>query len=438
MWTKQDIYNFEEENHTRSIPLRRTFNLLKGGAREKVRQRKMAQIQTMKEEGRMALTFGEVSTTHIGGQEQGAMHKTGFSVTQLKQLQTLFDETAVEYNKTNGHRPRVHTEFYDLTTDELPETKRKEHEAGVLVLRNGANLFLNNGYQPRMHAFGDMAENEKAIPGADKLLYEQYEKVEWDRTSYNMKQDCYTNKRSRYNTVYTAGDREVQNVFGWFIPNAKMSKRDREEKKKTLTTPPESYGSHTIRGNVKTDAKRVVGKTMDAAFASKAQFILDRQHPNYVEATRNPFSELPLLSKVRDRFSEFTNLIDPDERKGNDLNAEGNWYRKDTKSQIGWHGDSERRIVICLCLGKSSPLFYAWRAPKSSDNLAIKTLHVHHGDVYFMSAKATGSDWVGKTPDYPNGRSGWRLVHAAGNVEKAKAKKRKAKTAAGASSSKKK
>jgi len=413
MLTQQEIHRYEKI-HGRDIALRRQYNKILAGARAKhhIRVKKRMQVKTMKEEGRIAITFGEVSTTHIGGQEQGKIHSTGFSVSQLRHLETIFREAADKYNTTNKHLPPVKAEYYDLKAAGVPATK--DHEAGVLILRNGANMFIGN-------------VSETQMSGADRLLYEQYRKVVWDRTSYNAKQDCYTNKRSRFNTVFTGGPRETQNVFGWFFPNEKMNKAGRVKKRETIREPSTSFGRHTIRGEDKTDAVQVVGKTKDAAFAAKAQFVLDRSAPGYVEATRNPFSDLPLLSVIRDNISKYTNKIDPGEQKGNALNAEGNWYRKkDTRSQIGWHGDGERRIVVCLCLGSDSPLYYAWRAPKESNNQFIKTIVVRHGDIYFMSSKATGSDWLLPTTDYPLGRKGWRLVHAAGNVDlQPKKKKRK-------------
>lgn len=408
MLTREKIHQHEKV-HGRDNNLRRYYNnTIIAGARKKSRHKKVMQVNTMKEEGRIAITFGEVSTTHIGGQEQGEKHQTGFSTHQLKDLQQLFNVAAESYNLNHPNLKPIVTEYFDLKTDGVPAVP--EHDAGLLILRNGANLFIDDNVP---------------MSGADRLMYEQYRFVVWDRTSYNAKQDCYTNKRSRFNTVFTSGPRETQNVFGWFFPKEKMNKADRIKKKQTIREPSTSFGSHTIRGNVKKDAKVVVGKTNDAGFASKAQFILDRSAPGYVEATRNPFSELDLLRRVRDKISEFTNKVDP-EQKGNMLNAEGNWYRtKDTKSQIGWHGDSERRIVVCLCLGRTSPLYYAWRAPKQSENLFMKTIHVHHGDIYFMSSKATGSDWVLPTADYPLGRSGWRLVHAAGNVQMQQKKRKR-------------
>ena len=77
------------------------------------------------------------------------------------------------------------------------------------------------------------------------------------------------------------------------------------------------------------------------------------------------------------------------------------------KSGIGFHGDAERKIVICLSLGDTSILRYAWRLPGSSEHYGIPIdLKISHGDMYIMSEKATGFDW--------KFRSKVRVVHAAG------------------------
>ena len=94
-------------------------------------------------------------------------------------------------------------------------------------------------------------------------------------------------------------------------------------------------------------------------------------------------------------------------RKAEDLPAEGNFYYEE-KSGIGYHGDRERKKVICLSLGKSTGLFFGWRSPGSSNLYGnLMEIPIHHGDLYVMSEKATGSDWLMT--------SQWRLVHAAGN-----------------------
>merc|ERR1712099_129604 len=86
----------------------------------------------------------------------------------------------------------------------------------------------------------------------------------------------------------------------------------------------------------------------------------------------------------------------------------GHYY--ESQSGIGFHGDSERKIVVCLSLGRSSTLRYHWRMPGSSDHTHSPVdIQLNHGDVYVMSEKATGFDW--------RLRSRVRLVHAAGSAK---------------------
>lgn len=104
------------------------------------------------------------------------------------------------------------------------------------------------------------------------------------------------------------------------------------------------------------------------------------------------------------------------------LSAEGNHYFE-PKSGIGYHGDAERKIVICLSLGGSSVLRYHWRMPGSSEHtLSPVDIRVSHGDVYVMSEKATGFDW--------KYRSRVRVVHGAGSDKYIKPRKSRAATGA--------
>ena len=122
---------------------------------------------------------------------------------------------------------------------------------------------------------------------------------------------------------------------------------------------------------------------------------------DYKQSSVKSFSDLPLLKKFRSNLSKV--LGD----KAKKLNAEGNNYFHE-KSGIGYHGDAERKIVICLSLGKSSKLRYNWRLPGSSDHkFKPIDINLNHGDVYIMSEKATGFDW--------KKRSLVRVVHAAGD-----------------------
>ena len=115
------------------------------------------------------------------------------------------------------------------------------------------------------------------------------------------------------------------------------------------------------------------------------------------------FNDLKYLKKLRRRLKTYFG------EKAKKLNAEGNYYFHD-KSGIGFHGDAERKIVICVSLGNSSTLRYCWRKPGASTLFGKEIdIKLEHGDIYIMSEKATGYDW--------KMRSKYRLVHAAGHIK---------------------
>lgn len=131
-------------------------------------------------------------------------------------------------------------------------------------------------------------------------------------------------------------------------------------------------------------------------FASEGQ----EHSQDYRNPTIISFERVKLLFDIRSRLPIVFGSI------ASNLNAEGNKYHH-KKSGIGFHGDSERKIVICLSLGKSMVLRYHWRLPGSSEHTFAPTdIILNHGDVYIMSEKATGWDW--------RKRSLVRVVHAAG------------------------
>ena len=115
----------------------------------------------------------------------------------------------------------------------------------------------------------------------------------------------------------------------------------------------------------------------------------DQNRPaNYAEGkgTIVSFENVPYLSHVRKQLlSIFPTPIEH-------LYAEGNYYYDIEKTYIGYHGDTERRIVIGLRLGATFPLQYQWFQRSKPVGEATK-LEFHHGDMYMMSDKAVGFDW---------------------------------------------
>ena len=81
--------------------------------------------------------------------------------------------------------------------------------------------------------------------------------------------------------------------------------------------------------------------------------------PDYRESTIQPFHNFYYLNLIRKQLEIW---FGP---KAKNLFSEGNSYYEQT-SGIHFHGDTGRKIVIGVCLGRSDTLRYMWRLPNSS------------------------------------------------------------------------
>jgi hypothetical protein len=135
----------------------------------------------------------------------------------------------------------------------------------------------------------------------------------------------------------------------------------------------------------------------NAVFADKAVPHSD----DYRQSTVTAYASVPCLSKLRAALQS----VFGDRAK--ELNAEGNCYYNGKRCGIGFHGDLERKIVICASLGATMVLRFCWRAPWSKAFCTKPVdLTLRHGDLYIMSEKASGNDW--------QDLSCYRVLHAAG------------------------
>lgn len=115
----------------------------------------------------------------------------------------------------------------------------------------------------------------------------------------------------------------------------------------------------------------------------------ESQEPAYEEGKGRiiNFNDLPITKAVREFLPEY--LGD----KASRLNAEGNYYYDPKTCYIKAHGDCERKKVIAVRLGESFPLCYQWfqKCVPISERCEII---LNHGDIYIMSEKAVGTDWM--------------------------------------------
>ena len=116
----------------------------------------------------------------------------------------------------------------------------------------------------------------------------------------------------------------------------------------------------------------------------------DEHHrePNYEKGmgTIIGYDEVPIMSQLLEKMQETFG------EKARDLKGEANYYYSE-KTGIGFHGDSERRIVIAARIGhRSTPLHFQWyhKGEPIGDRFAIP---LNPGDIYIMSEKAVGTDW---------------------------------------------
>ena len=113
------------------------------------------------------------------------------------------------------------------------------------------------------------------------------------------------------------------------------------------------------------------------------------------QGTIHNFKDLPLMNLIRKMLYKMFG------HKVKLLIAEGNRYGDGgaKKHGIGWHGDAERRIVMCIRLmekeGKCMPMHfnYFWQWKQVGKRLIIP---LDAGDLYVMSEGAVGTDWLKK------------------------------------------
>ena len=76
------------------------------------------------------------------------------------------------------------------------------------------------------------------------------------------------------------------------------------------------------------------------------------QEPDYEnkKGTIISYDDVPRLKRWRDLLPYYFG------KKGEDLEVEGNYYYDSKKCGIGYHGDSERKIVIACSLGDVRPI----------------------------------------------------------------------------------
>jgi hypothetical protein len=118
-------------------------------------------------------------------------------------------------------------------------------------------------------------------------------------------------------------------------------------------------------------------------------FADEDQEPSYADGKGRivSYRHIPLTQKIRETISEWMG----DEM----LNGEANYYYDISKCGISYHGDSERHKVFAVRMGESMPIYFQWFQKSKPVGERIK-IDLDDGDMYIMSEKAVGTDWMKK------------------------------------------
>ena len=157
---------------------------------------------------------------------------------------------------------------------------------------------------------------------------------------------------------------------------------------------------------------KVRGKRMNKRARTNLCFVADREQEPAVYEGKGTIYDLKKMKflnaaveRLRDDIAK--GLIAIGSKTKVVINVvEGNRYYDLKKTGIGFHGDTERVVVICLSIGCwNYPMRWHWFKDGMPVGKPID-IRLNSGDVYIMSEKAVGADWKLK--------SKYTLRHAAG------------------------
>ena len=157
---------------------------------------------------------------------------------------------------------------------------------------------------------------------------------------------------------------------------------------------------------------KVRGKRMNKRARTNLCFVADReQEPAVFEGkgTIYDLKKMEFLNKGVERLRKQIDegLIEIGSKTKVEINVvEGNRYYNLKNTGIGFHGDTERVVVICISIGCDNyPMRWQWFKDGMPVGKPID-IFLNCGDVYVMSEKAVGADWKLK--------SKYTLRHSAG------------------------
>ena len=158
---------------------------------------------------------------------------------------------------------------------------------------------------------------------------------------------------------------------------------------------PNKYRTEIVDG----EEVKVRGKRMNKRARTNLCFVAGReQQPAVFEGKGSIYDlkKMDLLNKGVEMLKKqiADGLIEIGSKTKLEINVvEGNRYYNLKNTGIGFHGDTERVVVICISIGCDNyPMRWQWFKDGMPVGKPID-ISLNCGDVYIMSEKAVGADW---------------------------------------------
>lgn len=171
---------------------------------------------------------------------------------------------------------------------------------------------------------------------------------------------------------------------------------------------PNKYRTEIVNGK----EVKVRGKRLNKLARTNLCFVAGREQEPAVYEGKGTIYDLKKLEslnrgveKLKEQIAH--GLIEIGSKTKIEINVvEGNRYYNLKNTGIGFHGDTERVVVICISIGCDNyPMRWQWFKDGMPVGKSID-ITLNCGDVYIMSEKAVGADWKLK--------SKYTLRHSAG------------------------
>jgi hypothetical protein len=144
---------------------------------------------------------------------------------------------------------------------------------------------------------------------------------------------------------------------------------------------------------------KVRGKRLNKLARTNLCFVADREQEPAVYEGKGTIYDLKKLESLNWGVEKLKKqiamgLIEIGSKTKVEINVvEGNRYYNLKKTGIGFHGDTERVVVICISIGCDNyPMRWQWFKGGMPVGEPIDII-LNSGDVYIMSEKAVGAEW---------------------------------------------